>query len=218
MLSCVAQTQIEIINADQISFNKKNNKDRQVLTGNVKTKHKNQFMSCDSAYYYADENKSDIFWQDAISVDWNRKGVEKVLFELKDYLELQSTEQQGSSKVSYLLKEPSEAILPLVRNRLRQSGLAASPHLKCHWYLDIVPLRASRSEAIRFLTLRWNLSLEKVLIVASQQGDAELIKGLTTALVPLDHDSSLDGFKSQQRVFFSNSKNSIADGLKHFRF
>ncbi len=63
MLSCVvqSQTQIEIINADKISFNKKNNKDRQVLTGNVKTKHNNQFMSCDSAYFYANENKIEAF-------------------------------------------------------------------------------------------------------------------------------------------------------------
>ena len=63
MLSCVvqSQTQIEIINADKISFNKKKNKDRQVLTGNVKTKHNNQFMSCDSAYFYANENKIEAF-------------------------------------------------------------------------------------------------------------------------------------------------------------
>lgn len=168
--------------------------------------------------YYADENKSDIFWQDSISVDWNRTGIEKVLFDLKDYLEPQSTDQQGIFKISYLLKEPSDAILPLVRKRLRQSGLAASPHLKCHWYLDIVPLRASRAEAIRFLTLRWGLSLEKVFIVASKQGDAELIKGLTNSVIPFDHDSSLDGFRSQQRVFFSDSEEGVVDGLKHFRF
>ncbi|WP_269609178.1 HAD family hydrolase [Prochlorococcus marinus] len=167
--------------------------------------------------YYADENKSDIFWQDSISVDWNRTGVEKVLFDLKDYLELQSTDQQGIFKISYLLKEPSDAILPLVRKRLRQSGLAASPHLKCHWYLDIVPLRASRAEAIRFLTLRWGLSLEKVFIVASKQGDAELIKGLTNSVIPFDHDSSLDGLRSQQRVFFSDAQEGVVDGLKHFR-
>ena len=121
-------------------------------------------------------------------------------------------------KVSYLLKEPSDAILPLVRKRLRQAGLAASPHLKCHWYLDVVPLRASRSEAIRFLTLRWGVPLEKVLVVASQQGDDELIRGLTTNVIPFDHDSSLDGLRSQQRVFFSEDKEGVLDGLKHFRF
>ncbi len=168
--------------------------------------------------YYADENKSDIFWQDSITVGWNRERVEKVLFDLQDYLELQTIEHQGPFKVSYLLKEPSDAILPLVRKRLRQSGLQAAPHLKCHWYLDVVPLRASRAEAIRFLTLRWNLSLEKVFVVASQQGDAELIRGLTASIIPFDHDSTLDGLRSQQRVFFSDAKDGVLDGLKHFQF
>ena len=166
--------------------------------------------------YYADENKSDIFWQDLITVDWNRNGVEKVLFDLKDYLELQSIEHQSLYKISYLLKEPSEAILPLVRKRLRKSGLAATPHLKCHFYLDVLPLRASRAEAIRFLTLRWELSLEKVLVVASQQGDDELVRGLNTSVIPSNHDSSLDGLRSQQRVFFSDAEDGVLDGLKYF--
>ncbi len=169
--------------------------------------------------YYADENKSDIFWQDSISVDWNRKKVEKALFDLKDYLILQSVDQQGPFKVSYLLKETGDAILPLVRKRLRQIGLAASPHLRCHWYLDIIPLRASRSEAIRFLTLRWGISLDQVVIVASQQGDSDLIKGLTSTIIPVEHDSSLDELKSRQGVFFSSHpREGIVDGLKHFRF
>jgi len=168
--------------------------------------------------YYGDENKSDIFWQDSITVDWNRQGVEKALFDLKDYLEPQSIDHQGPYKVSYLLKEPSDAILPLVRKRLRQSGIQASPHLKCHWYLDVVPLRASRPEAIRFLTLRWGLPLEQVLVVASQQGDAELMRGLTPTIIPFEHDSSLDGLRSQQRVFFSDNQDGVIDGLKHFRF
>ena len=79
-------------------------------------------------------------------------------------------------------------------------------------------MRASRAEAIRYLILRWGLSLEKVLIVASQQGDAELIRGLTISIIPFDHDSSLDGLRSQQRVFFSEAEDSVFDGLKHFRF
>jgi len=169
--------------------------------------------------YYADENKSDIFWQDSISVDWNRKKVERALFDLKDYLVLQSVDQQGPFKVSYLLKETGNAILPLVRKRLRQIGIAASPHLRCHWYLDVIPLRASRSEAIRFLTLRWGLSLDQVVIVASQQGDDDLIKGLTSSIVPFEHDSSLNELKPRQGVFFSSvPREGIIDGLKHYRF
>jgi lipopolysaccharide export system protein LptA len=56
-----AQSKIEIINSDEISFNQKLNKNRQVLRGNVKTKHKNRIMTCDSAYYYLNENKIEAF-------------------------------------------------------------------------------------------------------------------------------------------------------------
>ena len=169
--------------------------------------------------YYEEEEKSDILWQDSISVDWDRKAVEKSLSDFKNYFVFQSADQQSPFKVSYLLKEPFEGLLPLVRKRLRQSKCSASPHLRCHWYLDIVPLRASRAEAIRFLTLRWGLSLDQVLVVASEQGDSELIKGLTTAVVPVEHDSSLESLRSQQRVFFSSvAREGLIDGLQHFRF
>jgi len=72
-----AQTQIEIINADEISFNKKISEDRQLLIGNVKTKHEGRYLSCDSAYYYAEDNKIEAFssvhvWQgDTLSLKGN---------------------------------------------------------------------------------------------------------------------------------------------------
>ena len=169
--------------------------------------------------FYDNEEKSDILWQDLISVDWDREAVVKALNDLKNYFIFQATEQQGPFKVSYLLKEPCEGLLPLVRKRLLSSKCSASPHVRCHWYLDIVPLRASRSEAIRYLTLRWGLSLDQVLVVASEQGDAELIKGLNTAVVPVEHDPSLETLRSQQRVFFSSvAREGILDGIKHFQF
>ena len=69
------------------------------------------------------------------------------------------------------------------------------------------------------MTLRWGLSLEQVLIVASQQGDAELLKGLPSTVVPFEHDSSLEGLRSQQGVFFSSvPREGVVDGLKYFRF
>jgi len=169
--------------------------------------------------FYDNEEKSDILWQDLISMDWDREAVVKALNDLKNYFIFQAIEQQGPFKVSYLLKEPCEGLLPLVRKRLLNSKCSASPHVRCHWYLDIVPLRASRSEAIRYLTLRWGLSLDQVLVVASEQGDAELIKGLNTAVVPVEHDPSLETLRSQQRVFFSSvAREGIVDGLKHFQF
>ena len=169
--------------------------------------------------YYDLEDQSDQLWRFLINKDWDRESVEQSLSSLKTHITLQDKDQQSLYKVSYLLKEPGEGILPLIRKRLRNQGQAALPYLRCHWYLDVIPLRASRAEAIRHLSVRWGLPLQNVYVVASQQGDSELIKGLTTAVVPVEHDPSLEALRSQQRVFFaSRSKNSLADGLKHYRF
>ncbi len=169
--------------------------------------------------YYGSDEQQDRFWESSIGLNWNREGVQFALSGLKDHLTLQAEDHQSIFKVSYLLKKPGDQILPLVRKRLRQQSQAALPYLRCHWYLDILPLRASRTEAIRHLALRWELPLENVLVVASQQGDAELISGLTTTVVPLEHDPSLESLRFQQRVFFaSRSGNGLLEGLKHYRF
>ncbi len=171
--------------------------------------------------YYGSESQEDRFWESSIGIDWNRQAVQMALADLKNYLVLQPEDQQGSYKVSYLLKEPGEGILPLVRKRLRQHSQAARPHLRCHWYLDVVPLRASRTEAIRHLALRWGLPLEQVFVIASQQGDAEFLRGLTNALVPSDHDPCLEGLRtSHQRVFFASraKDGGLIDGLNHYKF
>ena len=68
--------------------------------------------------------------------------------------------------------------------------------------------------------MHWQLPLERVLLVASQQGDAELLRGMPAAVVPADHDPCLQRQPQQQRVFFSTrpSLGGVLDGLSHFRF
>ncbi len=170
--------------------------------------------------YYGSEEKQDHFWQSSIATDWCRSSVEKALADLKDHLILQDQSQQGKYKVSYLLKEPGEDILPLVRKRLRQHGQAARPHLRCHWYLDVIPLRASRTEAIRYLSLRWGMPLDQLLVVASQQGDAELVRGLTPAVIPVEHDPCLESLRTHHRAFFAtrSQTSGLLDGFNHYRF
>jgi len=169
---------------------------------------------------YADQQDPDPLWSERIGLDWQRQDVERTLADLSAHLELQDPAEQSPFKLSFLLRQSGEAILPLVRQRLRQRRLAARPHLRCHWFLDVLPLRASRSEAIRFLSLRWQLPLERILVVASQQGDGELVRGLPATVVLADHDPSLECFRQQQRVFFASRSrlSGLLEGLQHYRF
>lgn len=159
-------------------------------------------------------------WQAHIGRDWDRPAVEAAMAELEPRLRRQPEPDQGPFKVSFALSEPDQGILPLVRQTLRHHGLMARPHLFQHWFLDVLPLVASKTEALRYVALRWQLPLSSLLVEASQQGDGELLRGLTLGVVPADHDPSLDGLRAHRRVFFAPRPQAwgLLDGLDHHRF
>jgi sucrose-phosphate synthase len=110
-------------------------------------------------------------------------------------------------------------MLPLVRQTLRSHGLQARPHLFQHWYLDVLPLTASKAEALHYVALRWGLPLSSILVEACQQGDGELLQGLSYGVVPCDHDPALEGLRLHRRVFFSSRPQAwgLLEGLDHHR-
>ena len=173
-----------------------------------------------SEIHLGEDLQPDHIWAQHIDTDWQRESVEAVMEDLHDLLELQSEEHQGPWKLSYLQRQPDESVLSHVRQRLRREGLSARPQRRCHWYLDVLPRLASRSEAIRHLALQWQLPLERVMVMASQQGDGELLRGLPATVVPADHDPCLVRHHQQKRVLFSGrpSLAAVLDGLSHYRF
>ncbi len=162
----------------------------------------------------------DHHWQRHIGRRWRRDAVVTAMAALEPRLRLQDPAQQGPFKVSYLLQEPDQGILPLVRQTLQQHDLPARPHLFQHWYLDVLPLTASKTEALRYVALRWQLPLSAILVEASQQGDGELLRGLSCGVVPGDHDPALDSLRNHRRVFFASRPQAwgLLEGLDHHRF
>lgn len=168
---------------------------------------------------YGSAGELDYAWQEQIARGWCRQGVEQVLRELEPRLCLQPEANQGPYKVSYLLQPPPEGVLEMVRQKLRHRRLDARPHLFRHWYLDVLPLRASRAEAIRHLALRWALPLERVLVVASQ-GDEALLRGQPLGVVIGERQRSPRGLHRRRTLFVSSGSQAwgVLEGLDHFRF
>jgi sucrose-phosphate synthase len=108
----------------------------------------------------------------------------------------------------------------VVRQTLRSHQLMARPHLFHHWFLDVLPLTASKTEALRYLALRWQIPIGAILVESNQQGDGELLRGLSLGVVPQDHDPVLEGLRHHRRVFFSSRPQAwgLLDGLDHHRF
>ena len=169
---------------------------------------------------YGPDGEQDLQWQAHIAKDWDRQAVIDALADLAPRLAPQPEAQQGPFKVSYTLQPPPAGVLEMVYQRLRQRQLPARAHLFHHWFLDVLPQRASKADAIRHLSLHWGLPLEQVLVVASQQGDSELLNGRALGVVVGDHDRSLDGLRRRSKVFFASQRQAwgVLEGLDHYRF
>jgi sucrose-phosphate synthase len=169
---------------------------------------------------YGPAGVPDQAWRQHIAQGWQRDAVQQALADLAPRLLPQSEAQQGPFKVSYTLQAPAAGVPQMVRQRLRQGRLEARAHLFHHWFLDVLPLRASKAEAIRHLSLTWGLPLEQVLVVASQQGDGELLNGRALGVVVGDHDRSLNDLRRRSTVFFASRRQAwgVLEGLDHHRF
>ena len=182
-------------------------------------------LQAGSEIRYWAEGELDALWRSHIAAGWHRRAVEEALAGLAPRLELQGDSQQGEFKVSYLLRPPPDGVLAMVHRRLRQRQLAARAHLFHHWTLDVLPVRASKAEAIRHLALRWSLPLEQVLVVAAQQGAGELLSGLGRGVVLGAADGLAEGVPPGRRprrsALFSASRPQawgVLEGLEHHRF
>ena len=163
---------------------------------------------------------ADAAWTEHIAPGWDRGAVMGALADLEGRLELQGPDDQGLFKVGYVLPSPDPGLLPLVRQTLRQHGLPARPYLFHHRFIDVLPLPASKTEALRFLAHGWGLPLGSVLVEASQQGDDQLLSGLTLGVVPHDHDPSMDSLRGHRRVYFASKPQAwgLLEGLDHHHF
>ena len=60
-VSANAATNVILENSEELSFDKEHGRDYQILRGNVRFRHENAVMYCDSAYFYDTNNSFDAF-------------------------------------------------------------------------------------------------------------------------------------------------------------
>nr|MCH1921853.1 hypothetical protein [Shewanella ferrihydritica] len=90
--------------------------------------------------------------------------------------------------VSFFIKDPNKVrTIDEMRERMRMRGL------RCHLMycrnatrLQVVPLLASRSQALRYLFVRWGLSVGNMYLIVGEHGDTdheEMLSGLHKTVI-----------------------------------
>lgn len=135
-----------------------------------------------------------------IDYRWGCDGLKKTIWKLMNTTEggensknssCSIQEDQKSSNahcISYLIKDPSKAKrIDDLRQKLRMRGLRCHPmYCRNSTRMQIVPLLASRSQALRYLFVRWRLNVANMFVILGESGDTdyeELISGAHKTLI-----------------------------------
>ncbi len=176
--------------------------------------------SVGSEIYYKHEHKL-IYskgWAAHIKKAWDR---EKIVTLLKnfDFLQYQEEGTQREFKISYYTLNVPENIIK-VKEAIIKSKLKANIIFSHGQFLDILPFRASKGKAIRYLSYRWNIPHENILVAGDSGNDAEMLKGDLLGVVVANYSEELEQLKGSSRVYFSKRKfaGGIIDGINFYNF
>ena len=131
----------------------------------------------------------------------------------------QEEETQRDFKVSYYV-DNDEKIIDTVREELISNRIKANVVFSHGQFLDIIPFRASKGKAIRYLAYRWNILYENILVAGDSGNDQEMLKGELLGVVVGNYSPELEELRGSKRVYFSNIQyaGGIIDGIKHYNF
>lgn len=172
-----------------------------------------------SEIHYGPDLRPDTGWQRHIQHLWRRDALAAV-FDGVPGLALQSPDQQSEFKLSFNLDRETAPSLRELEARVRQARLHANLIYSHDAYLDVLPIRASKGQAIRYLAYKWGLPLRAFLVAGDSGNDLEMLVGDTQAVVVSNHSAELEKLRGLEQVYFAESSHAsgILEGMAHYGF
>lgn len=161
--------------------------------------------SAGSEIYYTDKFIPDNGWESHIDFQWKKDELQEVLMKFPG-LRLQESDAQWRFKLSYYVdKSFSKDDLANLHKFLDDNKLRAKILLTENRFLDLLPFRASKGSAVRYLSYKWKMPLERVITAGNSGNDLDMLKGKTRGVVVANYSPELTELKKSKSVYFSGS-------------
>lgn len=175
--------------------------------------------SVGSEIHYGRTMLPDNGWIRHIRHRWRRDALAELLTGIPG-LTLQQAENQREFKLSYLVDPASMPPLRALYKLLQGEGLHANLIYSHQAYLDVLPIRASKGQAVRYLAYKWGLPLRNFLVAGDSGNDAEMLVGDTLGVVVANHSPELQKFRGLEQIYFARNRHAagILEGMAHYGF
>jgi sucrose-phosphate synthase len=168
--------------------------------------------------YYGKNLHNGRGWETHISAKWDR---EKIVALLKDFafLKYQKAEVQRRFNISYEI-EPAKDRLVMIHELLLKNQCRYNLIYSQDRYVDILPYRASKGKAIRYLSYKWEIPLKNFLVCGDSGNDEEMLRGEPRGVVVGNYSPELKQLKGIRGIYFAKQKYSagILEGIKRYQF
>ena len=169
--------------------------------------------------YHAPKLTADTAWAKHIDYQWTPHKVKALLTDFPG-LKLQPNTEQSRFKLSYYI-DPEKADIEEIQQLLNREELAVYAQTAFGQYLDILPLRASKGMALRYVVELLNIPLRSVFVAGGSGADEGMMRGNTlAAVVSNPHHDELAQLDAIDRIYVSQPQNAagIIEALEYYDF
>jgi len=170
-------------------------------------------------YYNGSRLIADTAWAKHIDHRWLPEQIKKIMRTFKG-IKLQSKEEQRAFKISYFYDPKKAPTIKEVVRALRKKDLHVNVIYSHGMYLDILPNRASKGLAVRYLSTKWGFAPERILVAGDAGSDEDMLSGETLGVVVNNHSPELNKLRGRERIYFADNEYAagILEGMDYYDF
>ncbi|MTJ51907.1 HAD-IIB family hydrolase [Anabaena sp. UHCC 0253] len=175
--------------------------------------------SAGSEIYYGPQIVTDTSWQKHIGYQWQAQAIRQAMKNIPG-VELQPPESQRKFKISYFVDEAKAPSFREIIRHLRRQQLPVKGIYSHNMYLDLVPIRASKGDAIRYVALKWGLPVNRFLVAGASGNDETMLGGNTLGVVVGNYNPEIEKLRGVPQVYFAQGNYAwgILEALDHYDF
>lgn len=169
-------------------------------------------------HYVTPELIKDKGWANFLNWRWKKDEIKSKLSKVP-WLDLQEEAAQREFKVSYHYNA-AELDMSELQDTLGKSWHQVNM-IKSHGrFLDILPKRASKGQALKFICQKWSIPMDCVYAAGDSGNDLEMFRGPVKGIVVGNRSQELDFIKPGKSIFLAESPaaEGITEGLIHYGF